>query len=100
MNSSLSIPTVFRQTQRRLHSENLNVLENFERRVNDHAYVVRAVILHSKQQNSSEDLIQLLLMLHERINGLMTNFAYSADALKQLSQSSYTFEGYNVLYVF
>ena len=75
-----SIPSVFRQAQRNLHNENLNILEYFERRLDDHAYVVRAVILQCEQQNASEDLIQLLLMVHERINGLSDQFQQLCNA--------------------
>ena len=71
---SQTIPSVFRQAQRNLHSDNLNVLEYFERRLDDHAYVVRSVILQCEQQNDSEDFIHLLLMLHETINGLHRQF--------------------------
>ena len=55
-----SIPSLFRQAERNLHSDNLNVLEYFERRLDDHAYLIRSVILQCEQQSASEDLIQLL----------------------------------------
>ena len=76
---SQTIPSVFRQAQRNFHSDNLNVLEYFERRLDDHAYVVRSVILQCEQQNDSEDFIHLLLMLHETINGLHRQFRESCN---------------------
>ena len=69
-----SIPSLFHQAQRNLHgSDNLNVLEHFEHRLNDHAYVIRSVILHCGE-NASEDLIQLLDLLHEEVNVLNGKF--------------------------
>ena len=65
-----SIPSLFRQAQRHLHSDNLNVLEYFERRLNDYTYVIRSVILQCEQQNASEGLIQLLDLLHGGVNDL------------------------------
>jgi len=69
-----SIPSLFRQAQRNLHSGNLNVLEYFERRLDDHAHVIRSVILQCEQQSASEDLIQLLYLVHEEVNGLNDQF--------------------------
>ena len=54
-----SIPSLLRQAERNLHGDNLNVLEYFEHRLDDHAYVIRSVILQCEQQSASEDLIQL-----------------------------------------
>ena len=54
-----SIPSLLPQAEQNLHSDNLNVLEHFERRLDDHAYVIRSVILQCEQQSASEDLIQL-----------------------------------------
>ena len=69
------IPSFFHQAQRNLHdSDNLNFLEYFERRLNDHAYVIRSVILQCEEENASEDLIQLLDLLHEEVNGLNGKF--------------------------
>ena len=69
-----SIPSLFRQAERNLHSDNLNVLDYFERRLDDHAYVIRSVILQCEQQSASEDLIQLLELVHEEVNGLNDQF--------------------------
>ena len=55
-----SIPSLFRQYQENLHSDNLNVLEYFERRLDDHAYVVRSVIIQCEQQRANKDLIQFI----------------------------------------
>ena len=68
------IPSLFRQAQRNLHSDNLNVLEYFERRLDDHTYVIRSVIIQCKQQSTSEDLIQLLDLFYEEVNGLNNQF--------------------------
>ena len=38
-----SIPSLFPQAQRNLQSDNLNVLEYFERRLDDYSYVLRSV---------------------------------------------------------
>ena len=65
-----SIPSRFRQDQPNLHSDNLNVLEYFECTLDDHAYVIRSVIIQCEQQSASEDLIQLLDLVHEEVNGL------------------------------
>ena len=69
-----SIPSLFRQAQRNLHSDNLNVLEYFELRLDDHAYVIRSVIIQCEQQSASEDFIQLLDLVHEEVNGLNDQF--------------------------
>jgi len=69
-----SIPSLFRQAQRNLHSDNLNVLQYFQCRLDDHAHVIRSVILQCEQQSASEDLIQLLDLVHEEINGLNDQF--------------------------
>ena len=50
-----SIPSLFHQAQRNLDSDNLNVLEYFERRLDDHAYFIRSVILQYEKENASED---------------------------------------------
>ena len=42
------LPSFFQQAYRNLHSEDLNCLEYFERRLGDHAYVLRCFILHVK----------------------------------------------------
>ena len=65
-----SIPSLFRQVEENLHSDNLNVKEYFERRLDDHAYVIRSIILQCEQQSASEGLIQLLDLVHEEVNGL------------------------------
>ena len=65
-----SIPSLFRQVEGNLHSDNLNVKEYFERRLDDHAYVIRSIILQCEQQSASEGLIQLLDLVHEEVNGL------------------------------
>ena len=65
-----SIPSLFRQALRHLHSDNLNVLEYFERRLNDYTYVIRSVILQCEHQNACEGLIQLLDLLHGGVNDL------------------------------
>lgn len=69
-----SIPSLFRQAQRNLHTDNLNVLEYFERRLDDYSFVIRSVILQCEQQSVGEDLIQLLDLLHEEVNGLNGQF--------------------------
>ena len=69
-----SIPSLLGQAQRNLHSDNLNVLEYFERRLDDYAYVIRSVILQCEQQSAGENLIQLLELLHEEVNGLNGQF--------------------------
>lgn len=50
-----SISSLFHQAQRNLDGDNLNVLEYFERRLDDHAYFIRSVILHYEKENASED---------------------------------------------
>ena len=65
-----SIPSLFRQAQRHLHSDNLNVLEYFECRLNDYTYVIGSVILQCEHQNACEGLIQLLDLLHGGVNDL------------------------------
>ena len=42
--------------------------------------MIRAVILQCEQQNASEDLIQLLLTVHERINCLNGQFQQLCNA--------------------
>ena len=42
-----------------------------EHRLDDHACVIRSVILQCEQQSASEDLIQLLDLVHEEVNGLI-----------------------------
>ena len=68
-----SILSLFRQAQRNLYSDNLNVLEYFERRLDDYSFVIRSVILQC-EQSAGEDLIQLLDLLHEEVNGLNGQF--------------------------
>ena len=41
-------------SQRNLHSENLNVLEYFARRLDDYAYVIRSVILQCMRTTERE----------------------------------------------
>jgi hypothetical protein len=40
-----SIPSLFRQAERYLQNDNINVLEYMERRLDDHVYVIRAVYI-------------------------------------------------------
>ena len=70
----VSIPSLFHQARRNLHTENINVLEYFERRLDDHAYVVRSFVLQCEDHNASDDFLQLLYLLHENIIGLNGQF--------------------------
>ena len=58
-----------------LHGDNLNVLEYFERRLDDHVYVIRSVIIQCEQQSTSEDLIQLLDLLFQDLCNTQRSFA-------------------------
>ena len=69
-----SIPSLFRQAERNLHSDNINVLEYMERRLDDYVYVVRAVIFSCEQQRVNEDLIELLVRVHDEIIALNGQF--------------------------
>ena len=80
-----SIPSLFRQAERNLHSDNLNVLEYFERRLVDHAYIIRSVILRCEQQRASKDLIQLLDLVHEEVNGLNDQFQDLCDTQRNFA---------------
>ena len=80
-----SIPLLFRQVERNLHGDNLNVLEYFERRLDDHAYIIRSVILQCEQQSASEDLIQLLDLVHEEVNGLNDQYQDLRDTQKNFA---------------
>jgi len=51
------------------HSGNFNVLEYFERRLDDYAHVIGSIILQCEQQSASDDLNQLLYLVHEEVSG-------------------------------
>ena len=65
-----SLPSFFQQAHRNLHNENMNALEYFERRLDDHAYVIRCFIFQCEEHNASDDFLRLLYLLHEDIIGL------------------------------
>ena len=65
-----SLPSFFQQAHRNLHNENINALEYFERRLDDHAYVIRCFIFQCEEHNASDDFLRLLYLLHEDIIGL------------------------------
>ena len=52
-----SIPSLFHHTRRNLCTENINVLEYFERRVDDHAYVIRSLMLQCEAHDTNEDFL-------------------------------------------
>ena len=69
-----SIPSLFHHTRRNLHTENIDFLEYFERRLDDRTYVIRSFILQCEDHNNSEDFLQLLYLLHESISGVNGQF--------------------------
>ena len=83
-----SIPLLFRQVERNLHGDNLNVLEYFERRLDDHSYVIRSVILQCEQQSASEDFLiielHVLNLVHE-INSLIDQSQDLCDAQRNFA---------------
>ena len=52
----------------------IDVVENFERRSDDHAYVIRSFISQCIEHNTSEDFFQILYLLQENISGLNGQF--------------------------
>ena len=61
------LPSFLQQAYRNLHSEDLNCLEYFERRLGDHAYVIRCFILQCEEHTASNDFLRLLYLLHEEL---------------------------------
>ena len=82
-----SISSLFRQAERNLHSDNLIVLEYFECRLDDHAYVIRSVILRCQQQSASEGLIQLLDLVHEEVNSLNDQYQDLCDTQRNFGNA-------------
>jgi hypothetical protein len=67
------IPSLYNQAQRTLHCNDINVLEFFERRLDDHIHVIKAVIDQCQQVKINEELIELLLTVHRQVNCLYEN---------------------------
>ena len=70
------IPLLYNQAQRTLHCNDINVLEFFERRLDDHIHVIKAVIDQCQQMTEmrvNEELIELLLTVHRQVNCLYEN---------------------------
>ena len=68
------IPSLYNQAQRTLHCNDINVLECFERRLDDHIHVIKAVIDQCQQMTEmrvNEELIELLLTVHRQVNSLL-----------------------------
>ena len=69
-----TIPSLLRQARRNIHSDDITVLEYFERRLGDHVYVVSAIILQCEQRSVSDDLLELLYQVHNEISSLNDQF--------------------------
>ena len=67
------LPSLYSHAQRNLHCNDVNVLEYFERRLDDHICVIKAVIDQCQQSNVSDELVDLLLILHREVNSLYEN---------------------------
>ena len=70
------IPSLYNQAQRTLHCNDINVLEFFERRLDDHIHVIKTVIDQCQQMTEmrvNEELIELLLTVHRQVNCLYEN---------------------------
>jgi hypothetical protein len=68
------IPSLYNQAQRTLHCTDINLLEFFERRLDDHIHVIKAVIDQCQQMTEmrvNEELIELLLTVHRQVNSLL-----------------------------
>ena len=82
-----SIPSLFCQTQQNLHSDNLNALEYFERRLDDHAYVIRSVIIQCEQQRKRRlNSINYLAADHRRD---VRAFIIQTELLRRTSARKY-----------
>jgi hypothetical protein len=68
------IPSLYNRVQRAIiHCDDINVLEYFERRLEDHIHVIEAVVDQCQQReqtNVNEELIELLLTVHYQVNSL------------------------------
>ncbi|XP_028411998.1 uncharacterized protein LOC114534730 [Dendronephthya gigantea] len=67
------IPSIFNQALRNLYCNDVNVLEYFERRLDDHIHVIKAVIDQCSQTRANEELVELLLSVHHEVNCLHEN---------------------------
>lgn len=71
-----SIPSLYRQAERNLHSDDINNLECMERRLDDHIYVIGSVIQHCQQNQVCEDVIQLLLRVYNEVNFVFQQYQH------------------------
>ena len=74
------IPSLYNRVQQAIHHcDDINVLENFERRLDDHVHVIEAVVDQCQESeqvvingdfNDLNQLIELLLNVHQQVNSL------------------------------
>lgn len=68
------LPSLVKQANRHLHCENVNILENMRRRLDDNYVAVRTILQHCMGQEDCDDLNPLLREIHDRLLRLLEQY--------------------------
>lgn len=68
------LPSLVEQANRHLHCENVNILENMRRRLDDNYVAVRTILQHCMGQEDCDDLNPLLREIHDRLLRLLKQY--------------------------
>ena len=61
------LPSLVEQADRHRHCENVNILENMRRRLDDNYVAVRTILQHCMSQEDCDDLNLFLKEIHDRL---------------------------------
>ena len=67
------LPSLLEQADRH-HCDNVNILENVRRRVDDYYVAVRAILQHCMEQEDCHDLLVILWEIHDRLFQLLEQY--------------------------
>ena len=68
------LPSLLEQADRHLHCDNVNILENVRRRLDDYYVAVRAILQHCMEQEDCHDLLVILREIHDRLFRLLEQY--------------------------
>ena len=67
------LPSLLEQAERH-HCDNVNILENVRRRLDDYYVAVRAILQHCMEQEDCHDLLVILRKIHDRLFRLLEQY--------------------------
>ena len=68
------LPSLLEQADRHLHCDNVNILENVRRRLDDYYVAVRAILQHCMEQEDCNDLLVILREIHDQLFRLLKQY--------------------------